>query len=225
MFHSTQLDRMQNYSHSESCLRTCIFNLKMSASKHTSDSGFTMPRGFNDPNNHGRIIFTPTQTTNPEKERKKEKTRLAPPERTAFNQGWGILEKSSKSEQKDPVRPLVIFCKKMLDNVHTENYRNFFQGLISDLTDDDFLGETSLQPVPIKQQDAYVLLDQNIIPKEAKFAEVIAHNDNYVTCKIVLNNDLGFLILEENPLTYSEIYAALELDRISTLRVRFIRNL
>lgn len=141
-------------------------------------------------------------------------------EKTNFHKGW-----TDEPKDKDPAKPLVNFCRKILANVHTENYKNFFQGLLADLTDDDFLGETCLQPVPRAQQDGYILLDENIVPREAYFAEVTAPNTNYVTCKIALKNGLGFLILEKDPLTYAEIYDILKLKKISTLRVKFTRQL
>jgi len=77
---------------------------------------------------------------------------------------------SVESVQKDPLRPLILFCHKMIDNVHTETYSNFFQGLLADLTDDDFLGETSLQPVASEHQESYVVIDAEIVPEEALYA-------------------------------------------------------
>lgn len=186
---------------------------KMFSSKDLSTTGFSSLGGFNDPNNHGKIMFNPN-----------------PSEKGNSRLGWARNDEpptysSSKLPQKDPVQPLVNFCRKMLDNVHTENYKNFFQGLLADLTDDDFLGDTSLQPVSIAQQDGYVIIDENIIPREARFVDVIAPNGNYVSCKLATKNNMGFIILEKDPMTYAELYGELELKKISTLRVRFFRQL
>lgn len=125
---------------------------------------------------------------------------------------------------KDPLKPLVAFCHKMIDNVHTETYLNFFQGLLADLTDDDFLGETSLQPVPSDGQEGYVVIDAGIIPKEALYAEITEPNGNYTTFQLMLKNGLGFCLNGKDPITYFQLYSILELTKISTLRVRFLRE-
>lgn len=130
---------------------------------------------------------------------------------------------NTSHESKDN-KSVVVFCQKMLDHVHTENYKNFFQGLLADLTDDNFLGETSLQPVPGEQQDYCVIIDGDIIPQETQFIEVIAPNGNYVTCKLMLKGGFGFLVLKTEPLIYGVLYAELELERIATLKVKFLKN-
>ena len=129
-----------------------------------------------------------------------------------------------KEPVKDPLKPLILFCHKMIDNVHTETYLNFFQGLLADLTDEDFLGETSLQPVASEHQEGYVVIDADIIPKEALYAEITEPNGNYTNFKLMIKKGLGFCMSEKEPITYTQLYSILEMKKISTLRVRFLRE-
>ena len=131
---------------------------------------------------------------------------------------------AEKEQVRDPLRPLILFCHKMIDNVHSGTYLNFFQGLLADLTDDDFLGETSLQPVASEHQEGYVVIDANIIPKEALYAEITEPNGNYTNFRLMIKNELGFCMTEKDPITYTQLYTILGMKKISTLQVRFLRE-
>lgn len=131
----------------------------------------------------------------------------------------------SHDKESESVRPLIILTKKFLKHCNSESYRNFFQGLLADLTDEDLLGSTSLQPVLSAHQDGYVIIDENITPKEAQYCEIISPAGNYITCKLIKKNGLVFCTLEKESLTYSEVYSELDMDEISTLRVKFLQNI
>jgi hypothetical protein len=130
-----------------------------------------------------------------------------------------------KEQIKDPLRPLILFCHKMIDNVHTETYSNFFQGLLADLTDDDFLGETSLQPVASEHQEGYVVIDAETISSEALYAEITEPNGNYTIFKLMIKNGLAFCMNGKEPINYTHLYSVLEMKKISTLKVRFLREM
>jgi hypothetical protein len=128
-------------------------------------------------------------------------------------------------ENQDTTKPLEIFCQKMLKHVNSETYRNFFQGLLADLTNDNFLGDTTLQPMLSKYQDSYVVISRNVVPGESQVCQIASNNGNYVTCKLGFKNSTVLCHLDKDPLTYAELYSELEIKDISALRVKFFRDI